>query len=101
MLVLLEDILEVFTAGRQHQFVSCYLVIIISDYCDIMEVILIPQETEGVGNIRLEIIPFETKLLRHRCRNNLTTYTNSLNSQSIGISEHTKNKIIVFMSSMS
>ena len=65
MFVLLEDVPEIITAGWQHQFVSCYLVIFISDNCDVMEVILIPQETEGVGHIGLEIIPFEAELLRH------------------------------------
>ena len=44
---------------------SCYLLIVISDNGHIMEVILIPEQTEGARDIGLEIIPFETELLRH------------------------------------
>ena len=44
---------------------TSYLLIVVSDYCDIMKVILTPEETEGFGNIRMEIIPFETELLGH------------------------------------
>ena len=40
--------LKIFTAGRQNQFVSCYLGVIITNECYILKEIFFPQQAKGL-----------------------------------------------------
>ena len=71
--VLLEDVLEVRTAGGEDDPVGGDLVLVVTDQGHVIEILLTPQSRESLGNIGLEIIPLQTELLGHVpcCRSRL------------------------------
>ena len=51
VLLRFEDVLEILTAGRQNQFMSFHLFIVVSYNCHIKEVIFISEDGKGIGNV--------------------------------------------------
>ena len=65
VIVVSEDVLEIFTARRQNQFVSFYLSIVLRYQSDIVKELLIPEKTKCFRSIAVKIVPLESKFFSH------------------------------------
>ena len=65
MFVVLENVFEVRTAGGEDDLVGRDLVLVLTDQGHVVELLLVPQGGEGLGDVGLEIVPLQTELLGH------------------------------------